>query len=380
MPEIMGSYLYELKPYIDKKKWKDVTGDIDAAIKSKGITWDDWERQKTSYANQIKAISNMKKELEQLDKMAKTATGSRLQQINTLRGYEIKDGKRVAYGEGGLWQKIGQQSQQAASKKIEMEALGGSVSGKFGAGMAKVSGIFTKVAGAGMALIGAFKKVFETSMELANKAAKMSNQLNVGGSFMDMGTRDVMSRYGVNAVQANAMQSALTQMGLNESDLGRLTSAQREAYDELINHFQEGIDRIDPRKLEEFYDTMDEFQMAQAKWKMDIQNAILKLFAESDSFKKLTGSIQQFFELTVEFLESPVVQWFFDVFIEFLNGIMEFANFFLGAFGGGESSGSSTTNNNTSNTNTYYIYGSDYANNDDLARSIALKQGTGGAG
>ena len=104
------------------------------------------------------------------------------------------------------------------------------------------------------------------------------------------------------------------------------------------------------------------------------------MFAESSTFKKLTGSLEKFFEATIKFLENDVVQWFFDVFLGFLSELVDFASWFLGLFGGGGGDTNNNTTNNNNNTNTYYIYGSDHRNNEDLARSIALQQNSGGVG
>lgn len=373
MPEIMGSYLYELKPYIDKRKWKEASGNIDAALKSSPATYNEWAKKKSEIVEQVKEISKMKRELEELDKLASKATGAELRRISSLRGYEYKDGMRVRYGAGGIWQEMSKKEEGVSNKQIELSALGGSMGamGRLTGISQKVASGLTRFAGGLTAAIGVVKKVYATAMELADKAAQMSNKLNAYGKFADMGTRTTMSRYGISAVQANAMQNALSQLGLSESDFGRMTKAQRDAYDELVNYYQEGMDRIDPAKLEEFYGTMDEFQMSLAKWKMDLQVTILKLFTQSDSFKRLMGSVQQFFATTIEFLSSPVVQWFFDTFIELLNSILTFVN---SVFGFSSGSSSTTTNNTSTANNNYYIYGSDYASNDDLARSIALKQ------
>ena len=295
-----------------------------------------------------------------------------------FRSYTDEDGVRIR-GEGLLGE-FDELERSAATQKIDLETSSQNISGKskFAASLAKFSGSITQAAGKVTAFIGAMQKGIETALELADKASQMANKLNTSGGFMDMGTRDTMARYGVDAVTANAMTSALAQMGLSETDFGRMTEKQREVYDELINHFQSGIDKIDSGKLEEFYETMDEFQLAQSKWKMDLQNSILKLFAESDSFKKLTGSLEKFFDATINFLESPLVQWFFDTFIEFLTAIVDFASWFLNIFNPGGSS--NTTNNNNNSKNTYYIYGSDYASNDELARKIALETQSGGVG
>lgn len=379
--KIVESYLYELKPYVNTSAWRKASGDIDKALKSSSITYDEFAGKKNQYLETVKRMQQVQDQLKQVDKLISKASGDELARLNKFKGfrsYTDEDGVRIE-GEGllGEFDKL---EQSAATQKIDLETSSQNISGKskFAASLAKFSGSITQAAGKVTAFIGAMQKGIETALELADKASQMANKLNTSGGFMNMGTRDTMARYGVDAVTANAMTSALAQMGLSETDLGRMTEKQREVYDELINHFQSGIDKIDSGKLEEFYETMDEFQLAQSKWKMDLQNSILKLFAESDSFKKLTGSLEKFFDATINFLESPLVQWFFDTFIEFLTAIVDFASWFLNIFNPGGSS--STTNNNNNSKNTYYIYGSDYASNDELARKIALETQSGGVG
>lgn len=379
--KIVESYLYELKPYVNTSAWRKASGDIDKALKSSSITYDEFAGKKNQYLETVKRMQQVQDQLKQVDKLISKASGDELARLNKFKGfrsYTDEDGVRIR-GEGLLGE-FDELERSAATQKIDLETSSQNISGKskFAASLAKFSGSITQAAGKVTAFIGAMQKGIETALELADKASQMANKLNTSGGFMDMGTRDTMARYGVDAVTANAMTSALAQMGLSESDLGRMTEKQREVYDELINHFQEGINKIDAGNLEEFYETMDEFQLAQAKWKMDLQNSILKLFAESDSFKKLTGSLEKFFDATINFLESPLVQWFFDTFIEFLTAIVDFASWFLNIFNPGGSS--STTNNNNNSRNTYYIYGSDYASNDELARKIALETQSGGVG
>lgn len=379
--KIVESYLYELKPYVNTSAWRKASGDIDKALKSSSITYDEFAGKKNQYLETVKRMQQVQDQLKQVDKLISKASGDELARLNKFKGfrsYTDEDGVRIR-GEGLLGE-FDELERSAATQKIDLETSSQNISGKskFAASLAKFSGSITQAAGKVTAFIGAMQKGIETALELADKASQMANKLNTSGGFMDMGTRDTMARYGVDAVTANAMTSALAQMGLSETDLGRMTEKQREVYDELINHFQSGIDKIDSGKLEEFYETMDEFQLAQSKWKMDLQNSILKLFAESDSFKKLTGSLEKFFDATINFLESPLVQWFFDTFIEFLTAIVDFASWFLNIFNPGGSS--NTTNNNNNSKNTYYIYGSDYASNDELARKIALETQSGGVG
>lgn len=383
---VLGSYLYELKPYINTSEWKKASGEIDKALKSSKISYDEWGSKKKEYGETVKEIARVEKQLETLDKMLnKTKDESLKESLLKLKGVRSstitneKEEQVTTPGTGllGDLEKLrGAEKGQAIDLAMSSQMM--STTSKISGGLSKFASGITAAYGATMSFVESIKKAINTSIEIANKAAEMSNKLNAFGAFGSTSTRDMMSRYGVSSTRANAMSTALAQMGLSESDIGRMTDKQRDVYDSLIQHFEDGINRIDSTKLEEYYETMEDFQLAQAKWKMDLQNTVLKIFAESDSFKKLTGSLANFFEKSIEFLESPVVQWFFDVFIEFLSSLVDFASWVLGIFGGGSSS--TTTNNNNNSRNTYYIYGSDYSSNNDLARSIALETTGGGIG
>lgn len=375
--KVTGSYLYELKPYVDKKKWQDATGDINSAIKSKNISYDEWAGKKKQYAEQIKEIAQLKKEIESLEKMQEKLKNSTddASKAQLARIMKLLNGEN---GKGGLRSELASKVDSASDAKLRMDAQQGSVSGVAGAKVAQFAGSIVAASGKVMAFYEAMKKAISGALDLVKKQTELSNKLNAMGAFGNMGTRDFMARYGVSSTQANAMQSAMSLMGISESDLGRLNAAQKKAYDELVNYYQQKINSIDNRKLEEYYDTLEKFQMSYAKWKIDLQTTFLKYLAESDSFKKLTGSLERFFEKSIQFLENDTVQWFLDTFIEFLSSLVDFGSWFLGLFPG---SGSTTTNNTSnSSTNTFYIYGSDYSSNSELARSIALKQQGGGIG
>ena len=376
--KILGSYLYELKPYINTSDWRKASGEIDKALKSSKISYDEWGNKKKEYAATVKEAERVKSQLEIIKQQIKNTTNeAELAVLRRLRGAAPDEEHEGTGLEGDLRTLIEKLNLQKADLMSSSQMVG--ILSKISGGLSKFASSMAAAYGSAMTFVETMKKAINSSLELANKAAGMANKLNAFGGFGSMGTRDVMARYGISATQANAMTAALNQMGLSESDIGRMTESQRRVYDNLIQHFQEGVDRIDSRKLDEYYKTMEEFQLAQAQWKMDIQNTILKIFAESDSFRRLTGSLVNFFERSIQFLESPAVQWFFDVFIEFLSSLVDFASWFLGSFGTGGNQ-NNTTNNNNNSRNNYYIYGSGYANNNELARSIALETTGGGIG
>lgn len=371
----VGSYLYELKPYIDTQAWKKASGDISKAIKSSNISTDEWKEKKDSFKKQLEEAGKLQSKIESLVKMQKSLEGSSnpvdKERYNAINQMLNGDGKRTK----GL---LGDKKELLSSireSQIELEAQEGNVGSKLNM-QQMMSGFASKisaVSGSLTAFYSTLKKAITGSMELVEKQAEVANKLNATGAFGNMSTRDMMARYGVNSTRANAMSSALSMMGLSESDIGRMNSAQKKMYDELIDYYEQGMNKIDSTKLKEYYAILDEYQEKQAKWKIDLQTTILKMFSESESFNKLTGSLENFFEKSIEFLELDAVQWFFDTFIEFLSSIVDTASSILGFFGSGSSSG---TTNNTSNqsTNTYYIYGGNSSSNQDLARQIALEQ------
>ena len=383
--KLLGTYLYELKPVIDTSAWRNAAGDIDKAIKSGSkISYDEWSGKKRAYSETIREIARVEKQLKTLDEMLnKTKDESVKASLVKLRGFASSKttdelGKEIITPGTGLLGKLEtlKEGERGEAAELALSSQMVSKSGTVAAGLTKFSSALTATVGAVTAFYSSMKKGIEAALEITNKAAAMSNKMNALGGFGDMGTRDMMARYGVSATQANAMNMALRQMGLSESDIGRMTEKQRKVYDSLIDHFQEGVDKIDPDKLQQYYDTMEEFQLAQAKWKMDLQNSVLRLFAESDAFKRLTGALTNFFKKTIEFLETPGVQWFFDVFISFLEGIVNAASDIIGVATtllGGKSVTNNTSTKNNNSRNTYYIYGSDYSSNTELARSIALE-------
>jgi len=387
MAEVKQSYLYELKPYVDKQKWKKASGEIDAAIKSSKLSSDEWAEKKREFAGQIQEISKLKgeiqaleKELSRLEKIGNTAAAEKIKNI-LQRFTTDEEGKVHVEGKKAELEEL---TAKLKEDKIYMDAMAGNVektklSTSIGSKLGAFSSGLSAASAATMAFVGFMKKAINGAIELVDKQTQLSNKLNAFGSFGNMSVRDTMSRYGVSSLRANAMQDVMSYMGISETDFGRMTNAQRKTYDELIKYYEAGINKIDTDKLKEYYKTMDDFQMKQVKWKMDLKSTFLKLFAESDSFKKLTGSLERFFEKTIDFLETPAVKWFLDTFLEFLCSLVDIASGFLETF-----TGSSTTTNintNTSNsTNSFYIYGSDYSSNSELARSIALEQQTGGIG
>lgn len=375
--KIMGEYLYEIKPYVNKDAWRKASGEVRQQMSGGTISSEDFRRKQQDLMNDGAELSQYKRKIAELEKMRdsdKTSDEDK-KRLTEMLGYKGDDDTPAS----GMYKELAKMEENFKQAGLETEAMGKMVKNTAGT---KMSAFSSKLS-AGMAAIQAYteamKKAINAAIDLADKATVQANKFNATGAFGSMATRDMMTRYGVSSSRANAMSNALNALGMSESDIGRMSAAQRKAYDELISYYEKGMNKIDLKKLKDYYKTIEEYQMTMAKFKIDTQQAILKLFANSKAFEKMTGSIGNLMEGVVDLMEEPAVQVFFDVFIGFLQGLVEFASWFLKIFGSGKDTSpnsSSTTNNN--NQNTYYIYGSDYRSNDELARSIALQQSSGG--
>lgn len=244
------------------------------------------------------------------------------------------------------------------------------------AGSNAVAGIGKFAAGVNIA-ITAVKAFADQIGEAIDKIANYSNQLNPLGAFGSQSQRDIMTRYGLSGTQALGFQNSLDALGMSESDIGRMTAEQRRVFNSLNEFWNEGIGKLDPDKLDRFTQSMSEYQEMQAKFQMGLQLTILKLVSESKTFDKFIGKIGDFFDVTLDFLGSPLVQAVFDGLIDFLTTvvtILEKAMSLISkipGFGSANPTNITNNNGNTSNNSTYNIYGNDFHNNDELARQLS---------
>lgn len=252
-----------------------------------------------------------------------------------------------------------------------------STSQKFNKFKDKMSAVTGKVAGfaAGIGTaIGVVQSFVNKIGEAIDKISNYSNQLNPLGGFGSTSQRNLMSRYGMTSTQALGFSNTLDAMGLSESDIGRMTESQRAVFNELTSYWNEMMGSLDTEKMQRFNETMEQYQLIQAKFQMGLQGTIMKLLSESPQFEKFMGKIEDLMDATLEFLGSDLVQAVFDGLIGFLTTVvtlLEKAMRLISkipGFGGGSSV---TNNDNSTNTSTFNIYGNDYRSNDELARSIS---------
>lgn len=293
-------------------------------------------------------------------------------------------GKLTAAREGktGEYDKLGGTKEESRLQKLvaKLETAVGKQSGAVDKQAAKQSALsanieaFSAKIGKSAVYLEIFGKTVKIASDQANKlaesAAKLSNRfVSQASVFVDEQTRNLMARYGATATQAQSMTSAAGVLNLNLSDYSRWTLGQRKAFDDLMRHYQEGIESIDTAKLERFNKTTQEYQLMQAKFRMDLELSMAKLLGESDALPKLLNTLQQGMEGIVNILSSPIVQEAFELFTGIINGILKLVTAPLNLLGQ-MFAGGSTTNNTTNNNVNISAVGGDSR---ELAIDIGLQ-------
>lgn len=235
----------------------------------------------------------------------------------------------------------------------------------------KISGVATQIG----SLIEVIRWANEIGQKIAENAAKISNQFVSSKSmFVDKGTRNIMATFGINATGAQGIQAALSGSGMDISDLGIATAGQRKIFNRLYRTYMEGINSIDPEKLEAFNENVQEYQALRAEFDIKIQTAIMKVLAESGQLPRLLESLEKGLDAIIELISSPLVQFAFDTVINFLTAIIELGNTLTLGLAHIVNGGHSTTNtwNNSSTTN--YNYGNTYNGGFGTALSLQSSQ------
>lgn len=236
----------------------------------------------------------------------------------------------------------------------------------------KISGAITAIQGS----IEVTQAVEKKADEIVKQATKISNQFVSSQSmFVDKDTRNIMATFGVNATGAQGIQAALSGSGMDISDLGIATAGQRKLFSRLYGAYIEGINKIDPEKLEAFNENVQEYQALRAEFDIKIQTAIMKVLAESDALPRLLDTLSKGLELVVDIMSSPGVAFAFDTVINFLNAILEISNAFKSAGAwllGVKGTNIANTWNNSSTTN--YNYGNTYSGGFSTALNLQSSQ------
>lgn len=353
----IDEYLYELKPVVNTTLWQTATRKIDSVLNSAQSKLDAYRELRDKRLSAQSKLTDLQDSIKEQEKLAERfwEKGDFEKYESTMEGVDS-----MKLQEKGL------NAQILDTQQAEQKLLGGKSEEKL-AKQAAFQGKLLKGISGATSGISALTGVMKTAIEIGNKLAEIgterSNQFVSNDSmFVDSNIRDLMGKYGLSSVQAQGLNTSMDLMGISTSDFGKLSEGQQKLLNELTSQYENAIASIDPDKLDQFNESMQEFQALQASIQIRIQTLITKLLAESPGFQRILDNIAKFADTVMSFLESPVVQWFFNVFTEatatildFLNGIMEFVNFLFGA--GSNTGTTNNTTNNTTNTNTFYISG-----------------------
>ena len=243
--------------------------------------------------------------------------------------------------------------------------------GNFSSGLSKGSGYLA-------AFIAAVKIAWEAAQKIADEAAEFSNQfVSQGSIFVNTDIRDMMSKFGISSEQAQSMNAASSALGIDLTDYSKLTAGQRQAFDELMQHYQQGLDSIDDHKLERFNDAVQEYQMTVVEFQMDLQLAFQKILAESDALPQLLETIGDILGTITDIVSSDAFQTAADIILGIINGILEFVsvplNFIGWLFGGGGDDSSSSTTNNTTNNNNITVNNANGVSGQQLALDLSMQ-------
>lgn len=363
MPNAIETYLYELKPSIDTGLWRSASSTIDSFI-------DKTQEKYKVYDKLIEKRKRAEKSLLDLDKQYVKDLADRDRLIEEGKFDEAdKLSKRIdSYDENRKQkeQEISKAREEEQKFKQENVVFGERTAAKLANGLTKGVAIASK-------LIDIMSQAVSAAQELADKASERSNKFVGSNSlFVDSTTRDTMAKFGLSSTQAQGLNFAMDQMGISDSDFGKLTVGQRNLLNNLAKQYQESIDSIDPENLDRFNESVQNFQSFQASAAVRMDTLVTKIMANSRSLPKLLTKLEEFFESTMDFAESPVVAWFFDTFIEFLSTLLDVGSKLMQVLTIG--TGGSVTNNNTTSTTTNYntinISGQSANSNQTIQRAL----------
>ena len=317
----IDEYLAVVKPSFDGNAWKQVSGQIQTTL-SKPFDFISKKSNKNLQEAQEKLKSLDKARLTALDNVRVGDTESEKLFEQADKEYEDQQ-KKVAeltkkYEESVVAQK------EFANKTIK--------------------------AGAYLALLSvAVNKAKDAALEMAEAATDISNKfLSQSSMFVDTETRGVMAKFGVNAKTAQVISAAADELDIDLADYSKLTYGQRKAFNELMNYYQEGINNIDPEKLERFNKATQQYQLDRAKFNIKLKTSLSELVAESDGATEVLSTISNAMESISNILSSDAVKTGYNFVMDIINGILKFVTTPLNWLG--NMFGSGNTNNTTTNT------------------------------
>ena len=337
-------YLYKLTPSIDTQKWNKATSFLNEKI----------NKSQVDYNKTLEAQKDLQKSLLDLEEKRSNLISikDKLLKKQEEVGGQGKD-KAIDDLLESTTKSLGETEDSIAKTNVQIDLLGDDLENASG-GFSKFTYNLINASNAVPTLFGLLRTSIEQTVKILDKGSEIGNKFITSNSmFVDEDVKGKMARYGVGSKQAQSILAAQKQLGISDSDYATMTSGQRKAFDELMKHYQEGLDSIDTDKLDAFNEATQKYQMSIAKFNMDLELAFTKLFAESKSLPKLVDTFTDFLEGVTDILSSDAAQFAFDTFLEFLNTIIKILGAPLkllnGLFGGGNTTNNNTTNNTTNN-------------------------------
>ena len=225
--------------------------------------------------------------------------------------------------------------------------------------------------------VASVKTASNAAKELSNAMSEVSNRYITNESiFFNEDIRDIMAKFGIDSSTAQAMQAAMDALNIDIEDFAKLPEGTRKAFDDLMKHYQDGINSLDTNKLDRFNEVVQQYQLRKVKFEMDLQLIYMKLLTQSDALPNLLETIGNALDSITTILDSDAFQVGFEILSGLINGILEFAtaplNLIGKLFGEGNSS-NVVNNNNTANTNTFNINGNYGTSSKQLAMDIAMQ-------
>lgn len=299
-------YLVSVRPSFNRSEWNAVSGNISGFL-NKGVSG---------------AQKKLDEEMKQLQKRMADNFNKR-QELQLIIDSPSSSADEVAKAKAGL-EPLKQEADVLAANMQGLDKQATSLSKN----VASASIAFA-------ALVAAISIAVESAKKLGDAASETSNKLPTQDSvFVDTGVRDIMGKFGVDSTTALGLSEVSSALNISLSDYSKLTQAQRKAFADLMEYYQEGIDSIDAGKLKSFNEAVQEYQLRVVKAQMEVKLAFTKLLAESDAVPRILDLVADSLESISDILASDAFQTGAEILFGIIEGILKFATAPIKLFGG----------------------------------------------
>lgn len=330
--EIIKKYLYVIETKVDTKSLESSLNKITVVYDNFFKNLDDilagrsmelvLPKTRANGSGRLSDEEKKKREEEKArKKQEKLASKSQETEADRIRSY-MKLFDKLDKEELAKQKKLDKENEK--KKKTIEGYLKGFASGG-GKGLLTKAGYVGIAVGIGMQVVQVLKAGFDM---LENKAEQLSNSLiGPNSAFVDKNIRDYMIRYGVSSGTALGMQSVMNALGLDSSDMMKLTPGQANAYKELMQFYFDTFNELDKNKLNDINKSMQEYQLAMAK--LDIKKQLLWqkfLVNNSERLGELFDAVSTFMGNLLDTLDALANSVFVKAFIDTITDLFELSN------------------------------------------------------